>query len=45
MRDFEPAYDRSGSIGHPGDVRCMTALPPKAEIHLRSCYVAKVPGD
>jgi hypothetical protein len=29
-----------------GDVRCTTALPPKAEVHPRSCYVAFVPqGD
>src|SRR5262245_27587713 len=27
-----------------GDVRCTTALPPKAEVDLRSCYVAEVPG-
>src|SRR5262245_6145410 len=26
-----------------GDVRSMTALPPKAEVNLRSCYVAEVP--
>src|SRR5262245_16953568 len=25
------------------DVRSTTALPPKAEVHPRSCYVAKVP--
>ena len=42
--DFEPAYDRCGvRLGHPGDVRCMTDLPPKAEVDLRSCYVAEVP--
>src|SRR6516225_1805124 len=36
--------DRLGfKIGHCGDVRCMTALPPKAEVHLRSCYVGEVP--
>jgi hypothetical protein len=23
---------------------CMTAFPPKPEVHPRSCYVAKVPG-
>src|SRR5262245_35128821 len=32
-------------LGRAGDVRCTTALPPKA-VHLRSCYVAFVPiGD
>src|SRR5260370_35347409 len=30
-------------LGHSGDVRCTTALPPKADVHLRSCYVAQVP--
>src|SRR5207302_8499307 len=30
-------------LGHPGDVRCMTALPPKDGVHPRSCYVAFVP--
>jgi hypothetical protein len=30
-------------LGHRGDVRCITALPPKADIDLRSCYVAEVP--
>jgi hypothetical protein len=25
------------------DVRCTTALPPKADVHPRSCYVAFVP--
>ena len=29
-------------LGHPGDVRCTTALPPKADVHPRSCYVAFV---
>src|SRR5262249_27132774 len=28
---------------HGGDVRCTTALPPKAEVDRRSCYVAFVP--
>jgi hypothetical protein len=33
-------------LGHCGDVRCTTALPPKAEVDPRSCYVANVPkGD
>src|SRR5260221_9792409 len=27
-------------LGRAGDVRCTTALPPKADVHLRSCYVA-----
>jgi hypothetical protein len=26
-----------------GDVRCTTVLPPKADVHPRSCYVAFVP--
>ena len=26
--------------GRSGDVRCTTALPPKAEVHARCCYVA-----
>jgi hypothetical protein len=26
-------------LGRAGDVRCTTALPPKADVHLRSCYV------
>jgi hypothetical protein len=31
---------------HCSDVRCTTALPPKAEVHPQSCYVANVPkGD
>src|SRR6266511_2300381 len=30
-------------LGRAGDVRCTTALPPKADVHLRSCYVAFVP--
>ena len=30
-------------LGHCGDVRCTTALPPKADVHPRSCYVAFVP--
>jgi len=30
-------------LGHPGDVRCTTALPPEADVHARSCYVAFVP--
>src|SRR5262245_55404923 len=30
-------------LGHCGDVRCTTALPPKAEVDLQSCYVAEVP--
>src|SRR5262245_47248205 len=36
--------DRLGvKLGHRRDVRCTTALPPKAEVHARSCYVANVP--
>jgi hypothetical protein len=30
-------------LGHRGDVRRKTALPPKAEVHPRCCYVANVP--
>src|SRR5262249_38153042 len=30
------------NLGRCSDV-CMTALPPKAEVHPRSCYVARVP--
>jgi hypothetical protein len=37
--------DRLGSkLGHPGDIRGMTVLPPKAEVDPRCCYVAEVPG-
>src|SRR6266568_4184731 len=35
-----PASENLHRLRHPGDVRCMTVLPPKAEIHPRSCYVA-----
>jgi hypothetical protein len=28
-------------LRHCSDVRCTTALPPKAEVHRRSCYVAR----
>jgi hypothetical protein len=28
-------------LGHPGDVRCMTALRSKAEVDPRCCYVAE----
>src|SRR5258708_12653436 len=31
-------------LGHPGNVRCTTALPPKPEVHPRSCYVPEFPG-
>jgi hypothetical protein len=33
----------SVKIGRCDDVRCTTALPPKAEVRPRSCYVANVP--
>src|SRR5262245_14101637 len=33
----------SVKLGHCRDVRCMTALLPKTEVHPRSCYVANVP--
>jgi hypothetical protein len=33
LRDFDAAYDRSGvKIGLCGDVRCMTAFPPRTDI-------------
>src|SRR4029077_402941 len=31
------------NLSHWSDVRCTTALPPKAEAHPRSCYLAQVP--
>ena len=34
-----PMYE-SGQTRSWGDVRCMTALPPKAEVNLRPCDVA-----
>jgi hypothetical protein len=33
----------SVKLGRAGDVRCTTALRPKADVHPRSCYVAFVP--
>src|SRR5260370_13850368 len=33
-------YTGSVKLGHAGDVRCMTVLPPKADVHPRSLYVA-----
>src|SRR6516162_7053188 len=30
-------------LGHCSDVHCTTALPPKADVHPPSCYVANVP--
>src|SRR5947209_7866190 len=30
-------------LGHCGDVRCTTALPPKGEVDSRSYHVAKFP--
>src|SRR5260370_19382472 len=36
-------FARGGRVELFRDVRCKTALPPKAEVHRRSCYVAKVP--
>src|SRR5258706_12342837 len=38
-------YTGSVRLGRPADVRCMTALPPKADVHPRSCYVAFVPNS
>src|SRR5260370_28030597 len=32
-------------LGRLADVRCMTVIPPKAEVHPRSCYVAFVPDS
>jgi len=43
LRDFEPLMTAVGQTRSWGDVRCMTALPPKAEVDLRSCDVAEVP--
>src|SRR5258708_38048824 len=44
LTNGEATYVRVGSkLGRAGDVRCTTALPPKADVHLRSCYVAFVP--
>jgi putative SOS response-associated peptidase YedK len=34
---------RGGPVELFRGVRCTTALPSKAEVHRRSCYVAKVP--
>src|SRR5260221_7557538 len=36
---------RLGQTRSSGDVRCTTALPPKADVHPRSCYVAFVPNS
>src|SRR6266436_8336112 len=33
----------SVKLGRAGDVRCTTALLPKADVHPRSCYVALAP--
>src|SRR5260221_14297628 len=33
-------YTARVKLGHPGNVRCMTDLPPKAEVALRPRYVA-----
>jgi hypothetical protein len=33
-----------GKLGHAGDVRCTTALPPKADVHPRSCYLPRMTG-
>jgi hypothetical protein len=42
---FQSGQCRVGvKIGRCGDVRRMTVLPPKAEVHPRSCQVANVPG-
>jgi len=40
---FQRFYAARVKLGHCGDVRRTTALPPKAEVDLRSCYVAEVP--
>ena len=36
-------WQRGVKLGLWGDVRCMTALPPKAEVHPRSLLCRKVP--
>src|SRR5258707_13840802 len=36
-------FRRRHCLGRAGDVRCTTVLPPKADVHPRSCYVAFVP--
>src|SRR5262249_24459550 len=41
---FEPLMTGLGQTRSCSDVRCTTALPPKAEVHPRSCYVASVPA-
>jgi hypothetical protein len=43
FRDCMSFYTARVKLGRRADVRCMTALPPKAEVHPRSCYVAQVP--
>jgi hypothetical protein len=40
---LEPPMSQLGQLGRCSDVRCTTALPPKADVHPRSCYVAFVP--
>ncbi len=40
---FWPPMTGSGQTAPFGDVRCMAVLPPKADVHPRSCYVAFVP--
>jgi hypothetical protein len=46
LREFEPVYVSIGvKLGRAGDVRCTTALPPKEDVHPRSCYVAFVPDS
>jgi hypothetical protein len=34
-----------GKLGHCSDLRCKTALAPKAQVHPRSCFVAQVISD
>src|SRR5258706_2517453 len=43
FRDCMSFYTARVKPGRASDVRSTTALPPKADVHLRSCYVAFVP--
>src|SRR5262245_63398970 len=36
---FGDFFNSIGQLRSSDDVRCTTALPPKAEVHPRSCYV------
>src|SRR5712691_6886320 len=41
--NHEHFFNSIGQTAPFGDVRCMAVLPPKADVHPRSCYVAFVP--